>query len=140
MTAREREVDEMIARGWGDVPGPQIPADWRKLPAPGKPSRREATVKPERAPRQFEHVPFRFTLRPSGPRTNVRRRKCDSGLPPDCEVQKRLLRLSQAKVIPVLFVDAGKVRFQLHDGRMVSVGLRDAARIARIERLPDHLL
>lgn len=34
--AHEKEVDERIAAGWGDLPPDRIPPNWRELPSPKK--------------------------------------------------------------------------------------------------------
>lgn len=36
MQIRDKELEEMIAMGWGQVEGPEIPADWRVRRGPGK--------------------------------------------------------------------------------------------------------
>lgn len=36
MAERDRELDEMIAMGWGGVDGNRIPADWRTRRGPGR--------------------------------------------------------------------------------------------------------
>lgn len=54
---------ELIRAGWGDVPQPQIPRNWRELPPP--PPQRKRMAQTAHTPR-----PHRlFIPRPSFPRT-----------------------------------------------------------------------
>jgi hypothetical protein len=36
LEARKREVDELLALGWGDTPPERIPANWREVRGPGE--------------------------------------------------------------------------------------------------------
>lgn len=39
--AHDREIDELIAAGWGTTAGRNIPANWRERPGPDTEARRE---------------------------------------------------------------------------------------------------